>query len=102
MFINVQGRLINTKYIKEIARDLLIVANTEAITMADESYNYKVREDRRISISPEEYQSIKEQLDYPKIIMQLKQENERLMLELQYRPGGTGYEAAKTEFELLK
>ena len=96
MFVTVGEWRYNIDYIKEITPNFITVANTEA------SGSTRMLYDRTIEITKEQYSSIIEQLDYPNIIQKLKEENERLKLELLYRPGGSGYMSAKSEFESLK
>lgn len=108
-FITVNGRMVNVAYIKEIRLGCIIVANTEMISFAmtgGSSTQYSVsqsswkdKKDSIIKITPEEHESIMKQFDYHAIIKDLSEENERLKLELQYRPGGSGYDAAKSHFE---
>ena len=66
MFLSVGERLINTKYIKEITKTKIVIANTEhcSVSVCGSYYNDRreLSRDQCITITPEQYQSILEQL----------------------------------------
>lgn len=110
-FLEIDDRLINVAYIKEISPEALIIANTEAISYSKSSESgfrfvqshvqsdVQIMDDQIVKLTEEQYKYVVEQLSFPKKMEQLKAENERLKTHLEFRPGGEGYHSAKTSFE---
>jgi hypothetical protein len=103
MFIVLSGgRLINIEYIKIITLSYITVANTEDCSVSNYKNAFssisKSMLNTRIDITPEEYASIVEQLEYPNKIALLEAENKQLKLEIMYRPGGPGFDMAEKHF----
>ena len=90
-------KLINARYIKEITKNHIIVANTQQVSI---STGYLWCKDENIYIDRETYESIIDQLD--KTLKELELENSQLRMHIQLMPGGTEYLEAKTHFETHK